>query len=438
MSLFQEYYPEDAPVSCASNHPSTSSYSRTERTVSSGTENLSTASGGQEEEEADTNRLANGNGHAEATSEDSAEITHSEAPNNEAEAPVKNSLETIDDPVRSYLKQLHQMPLLTREEEFALCQGIEMAENDLNGVLKALHLAGDDKQQNIATARNLYEQMHVCVADNDQAGLETLEHRTGMTWREFSTCFELMEKYLEQIQRARNELIEANLRLVVSIAKRYASRGHPLLDLVQEGNLGLMAAVEKFDYRRGCKFSTYGTWWIRQAVERCIANQARTIRIPVHMMELLGKITRRQKSLTQELGREATDEELADEMQLPLKQVQSLLKISRQPLSLQTALGDEEDLTLGEMIRDETIAIPGDEFDGDILKTKISHVLSSLNSRERTVLELRFGLVDDCPWTLEQIGHRFNTTRERIRQIEAKALKKMRHPTRLHHLEGFA
>lgn len=431
MSLFQESYPEDARLSCASIHPSSYS-SRTEhshRTDSSAAQVLS----------------ARGDADApkppvlgEEPFEEEARPAPAEGEDASPELPRKNSLESLDDPVRAYLKQLHFIPLLSREQEIALCQRIETAEQGVNECLAALRLAGDEKQNGISAARNLREQMQLRVAEGDREGVKILEQRAGMKWREFFCQCEMLEKHLAEINRARTELVEANLRLVVSIAKRYASRGYPILDLIQEGNLGLMAAVEKFDYHRGCKFSTYGTWWIRQAIERCIANQARTIRIPVHMMELLGKIARCQKTLTQILGREATDEELADEMHIPLKQVQSLLKISRQPLSLQTSLGDEEDLTLGEMIRDESMTIPGDESDGETLRIKLGQVLSSLNPRERTVLELRFGLADDRPRTLEEIGLRFNTTRERIRQIEAKALKKMRHPTRLHHLEGFA
>ena len=257
-------------------------------------------------------------------------------------------------------------------------------------------------------------------------------------WRDYLARYEEMKACLAEIQWARTDLVEANLRLVVSIAKRYANRGHSFLDLVQEGNLGLMAAVEKFEYRRGFKFCTYGTWWIRQAIERCIANQSRTIRIPVHMVELLGKIIRTQKALTQELDREPTDEELADELQLPLGRVQSLLKISRQPLSLQAATGEDEEHSLSEMIRDESIKGPGEDADAGSLKSKLSQLLGGLNARERTVLELRFGLADDYPRTLEEVGRQFNTTRERIRQIEAKALKKMRHPIRMHQLQDFA
>jgi RNA polymerase primary sigma factor len=286
-------------------------------------------------------------------------------------------------------------------------------------------------------AENIHDKLRVCISTGNEAQVEAVETLVRMSGAEFLSRHEEMRTALAQISAGRTELVEANLRLVISIARRYANRGQTFLDLVQEGNLGLMAAVEKFDYRRGFKFCTYGTWWIRQAIERCIANQSRTIRIPVHMVELLGRLARMQRALTQDFGREPTDEELADEMQLPLQRMQALLKIARQPISLQTLLGDEDDHTLAELIPDESCRSAYDEADAGTLKIKLSEVLSSLKPRERLVLEMRFGLADDRPRTLEEVGRQFETTRERIRQIEAKALKKLRHPTRRHHLEGF-
>lgn len=287
-------------------------------------------------------------------------------------------------------------------------------------------------------AENIHDKLRMCIAAKNEAQIEALETLLRTSIPDFLSRHEEMRDALARISAGRTELVESNLRLVISIARRYANRGHTFLDLVQEGNLGLMAAVEKFDYRRGFKFCTYGTWWIRQAIERCIANQSRTIRIPVHMVELLGRLARMQRSLTQDFGREPTDEELADEMQLPLKRMQALLKIARQPISLQTALGDEDDHSLAELVPDESCKNAYDEADAGTLKIKLGEVLSSLKPRERLVLEMRFGLGDDRPRTLEEVGRQFETTRERIRQIEAKALKKLRHPTRRHQLEGFA
>ena len=303
----------------------------------------------------------------------------------------------IDDPVRMYLKEIGKVPLLTADQEVELATTMS---------------AGREAEERVAQAE----------ADGEVLSDEELAQ---------------LKKQIKAGEKAKQSLAEANLRLVVSIAKRYVGRGMLFLDLIQEGNLGLIKAVEKFDYTKGYKFSTYATWWIRQAITRAIADQARTIRIPVHMVETINKVIRVSRQLLQELGHDPSPEEISEEMNMPVDKVREILKIAQEPVSLETPIGEEEDSHLGDFIPDEGASEPSEAASFTLLKEQLVDVLSTLTPREEKVLKLRFGIEDGRTRTLEEVGKEFNVTRERIRQIEAKALRKLRHPSRSKKLKDF-
>lgn len=311
---------------------------------------------------------------------------------------------SVEDPVRMYLKEIGKVPLLSADEE------IELAQNMEDGAVAI-------------------EKINVLKGRLDGAS----EEEKAEIKEEIKT----LQRDVDKGADAKKRLAEANLRLVVSIAKRYVGRGMLFLDLIQEGNLGLIKAVEKFDYKKGYKFSTYATWWIRQAITRAIADQARTIRIPVHMVETINKLIRVSRQLLQELGREPSPEEIAKEMSMPVERVREILKISQEPVSLETPIGEEEDSHLGDFIKDDNVPVPADAAAFTLLKEQLEEVLGTLTEREQKVLTLRFGLEDGRARTLEKVGKEFNVTRERIRQIEAKALRKLRHPSRSRKLKDY-
>ncbi len=326
-------------------------------------------------------------------------------------------------------EKLSNMLDLLHFKQKAIEDFITVAE-DRAGILRAL--LDELKRSGASRAKNAAD-----LIKETRRKVSVFEHEERMTAEEFEAEYRELKTWMRKGLRAKTEMVEANLRLVISIAKKYTNRGLSFLDLIQEGNMGLMKAVEKFEYRRGYKFSTYATWWIRQAITRSIADQARTIRIPVHMIETINKLMRVQKALVQELGREPSPEEVAEEMNLPVDRVRAVLKMAQQPISLQSPVGDSEDTHFGDFIEDKSAENPSDMTAYSLLKDRLQEVLTTLTEREQEVLTLRFGLVDGYSRTLEEVGRKFNVTRERIRQIEAKALRKMRHPTRIRKLEGF-
>ena len=344
--------------------------------------------------------------------------------------------------------------ILEQQEVLDFFKGVEMNSEQMNDIYEFLEEKGidvlqignddveDDIEEIILTAKDEIDVEQIDLSVPEGVGIEDpvrmyLKEIGKVPLLTAEEEVELARRMADGDESAKKRLAEANLRLVVSIAKRYVGRGMLFLDLIQEGNLGLIKAVEKFDYEKGFKFSTYATWWIRQAITRAIADQARTIRIPVHMVETINKVSRVSRQLLQELGREPQPEEIAEAMELPVERVREIMKISQDPVSLETPIGEEEDSHLGDFIQDENVAVPADAATQTVLKEQLEEVLETLTEREQKVLKLRFGLEDGRARTLEEVGKEFDVTRERIRQIEAKALRKLRHPSRSKKLKDY-
>jgi RNA polymerase primary sigma factor len=367
-----------------------------------------------------------------------------EVPGDEVDASAQRQLDVdllkapTNDPVRMYLKEIGKVPLLTAAQEVDLARRIEAGEfaTDLRELTEEEDRV-DQKRLRLVTESVVAIREHQIEKFGKVEGIG--RDRIGKTYRPKTR--EGLDDLLRRVERdgqlAKRKLIEANLRLVVSIAKRYVGRGMLFLDLIQEGNLGLIRAVEKFDYSKGYKFSTYATWWIRQAITRAIADQARTIRIPVHMVETINKLVRIQRQLLQDLGREPLPEEIGRQMGIPADKVREILKVSQEPVSLETPIGEEEDSHLGDFIEDSDAVVPVDAASFILLQEQLESVLHTLSEREKKVIQLRFGLLDGHPRTLEEVGREFGVTRERIRQIESKTLSKLRHPSRSQKLRDY-
>jgi RNA polymerase primary sigma factor len=367
-----------------------------------------------------------------------------EVPGDEVDGSAQRQLDVdllkapTNDPVRMYLKEIGKVPLLTAAQEVDLARRIEAGE--FATVLRELTEEEDRVDQK---RLRLVTESVVAIRDHQVEKFGKVEgigrDRIGKTYKPKTR--EALDDFLRRVERdgqlAKRKLIEANLRLVVSIAKRYVGRGMLFLDLIQEGNLGLLRAVEKFDYSKGYKFSTYATWWIRQAITRAIADQARTIRIPVHMVETINKLVRIQRQLLQDLGREPLPEEIGRQMGIPADKVREILKVSQEPVSLETPIGEEEDSHLGDFIEDSDAVVPVDAASFILLQEQLESVLHTLSEREKKVIQLRFGLLAGHPRTLEEVGREFGVTRERIRQIESKTLSKLRHPSRSQKLRDY-
>jgi RNA polymerase primary sigma factor len=367
-----------------------------------------------------------------------------EVPGDEVDASAQRQIDVdllkapTNDPVRMYLKEIGKVPLLTAAQEVDLARRIEAGEfaTELRELTEEEDRV-DQKRLRLVTESVVAIREHQIEKFGKVEGIG--RDRIGKTYKPKTR--EGLDDLLRRVERdgqlAKRKLIEANLRLVVSIAKRYVGRGMLFLDLIQEGNLGLIRAVEKFDYSKGYKFSTYATWWIRQAITRAIADQARTIRIPVHMVETINKLVRIQRQLLQDLGREPLPEEIGRQMGIPADKVREILKVSQEPVSLETPIGEEEDSHLGDFIEDSDAVVPVDAASFILLQEQLESVLHTLSEREKKVIQLRFGLLDGHPRTLEEVGREFGVTRERIRQIESKTLSKLRHPSRSQKLRDY-